>query len=203
MSSQGELGNLGEPPVSLSHTRNGGPGDQRPWRALGASPWSRAREGHYELWKQARYREGERQAKPPRGTVGSRSVVEYRRRWGSEAQATHGREGDVGQSVQWADTRERLCAHQACHQTPIGLHPGAAEALLEEPYAFIAHVRVCGGGAPFNGIRDRSRRELRVDSGVRGTQHASRRGTPWGVKPVDNGPTSASHTADERATPAI
>ena len=58
------------------------------------------------------------------------------------------------------------------------------------------------GGAPFNGIRDRSRRELRVDSGVRGTQHASRCGTPWGVKPVDNGPTSASHTADERATPA-
>src|SRR6266487_3600427 len=64
---------------------------------------------------------------------------------GSEAQATHGREGDVGQSVQWADTRERLCAHQSCHQTPIGLHPGAAEALLEEPYALIAHVRVCGG----------------------------------------------------------
>src|SRR5215831_2613657 len=57
-------------------------------------------------------------------------------------------------------------------------------------------------GAPFNGIRDRSRRELRVDSGVRGTQHASRHGTPWGVKPVDNGLTSASHTADDRATPA-
>ncbi len=58
-------------------------------------------------------------------------------------------------------------------------------------------------GAPFNGIRDCSQRERRMDSGVRGTQHASRRGTPWGVKPVDNGPTSASHTADERATPAI
>ena len=58
-----------------------------------------------------------------------------------------------------------------------------------------------GEGAPFNIIRDRSRRELRVDSGVRGIQHASRRGTPWGVKPVDNGPTSASHTAADRATP--
>jgi Alpha amylase, catalytic domain len=56
-------------------------------------------------------------------------------------------------------------------------------------------------GAPFNIVRDRSRRELRVDSGVRGTQHASRRGTPWGVKPVDNGPTSASHTVADRATP--
>ena len=42
-----------------------------------------------------------------------------------------------------------------------------------------------------------------MDSGVRGTQHASRRGTPWGVKPVDNEPTSASHTADDWATPAI
>ena len=107
-----------------------------------------------------------------------------------------------GRACNGQDTRERHCAHQSCHQPPIGLHPGAAEALLEEPYACIAPVRVCGGGAPFNGIRDHSRRALRVDSGVRGTQHASRCGTPWGVKPVDNGPTSASHTADERATPA-
>jgi len=69
----------------------------------------------------------------------------------------------------------------------------------------MAHVRYLfhyyRKGAPFNGIRDCSQRELRVDSGVRGTQHASRRGTPWGVKPVDNGPASASHTADDRATP--
>src|SRR5439155_13860235 len=103
----------------------------------------------------------ERQAKPPRGTVGSRSVVEDRGTWGSEAQATHGREGDVGQSVQWADTRERLCAHQSCHQTPIGLHPGAAEALLEEPYALIAHVRVCGGAgwATIGSTRQTSKEE--------------------------------------------
>ena len=75
------------------------------------------------------------------------------------------------------------------------------------PLTLLTHYRTkfrefLGEGAPFNGRRDRSRRELRVDSGVRGTQHASGRGTPWGVKPVDNGPTSASHTADERATPA-
>src|SRR5215467_368041 len=59
----------------------------------------------------------------------------------------------------------------------------------------------CGNGAPFNGIRDCSRRELRMDSGVRGTQHASRRGTPWGVEPVDNVPASTSHTVDDWATP--
>src|SRR5215510_8689152 len=57
-------------------------------------------------------------------------------------------------------------------------------------------------GAPFDGRRDRSRRELRVDSGIRGTQHASRCGTPWGVKPADNGPASVSHTMDDRPTPA-
>jgi len=57
-------------------------------------------------------------------------------------------------------------------------------------------------GPPFNGRRDSSRRELRVDSAVRGTQHASGGGTPWGVMPVDNVPASASHTVDNRATPA-
>jgi len=49
---------LGEPPVPLSHTRMGdrvtkGPGV--PW----GLPLVTSREGHYELWKQARYREGE------------------------------------------------------------------------------------------------------------------------------------------------
>ena len=32
----------------------------------------------------------------------------YRRRWGSEAQATHGREGAVEQSIRWRETGERL-----------------------------------------------------------------------------------------------
>src|SRR5438132_747079 len=67
--------------------------------------------------------------------------------------------------------------------------------------SFGLFLRFLGEGAPFNGRRDRSRRELRVDSGVRGTQHASRYGMPWGVKPVDNVPPSASHTADEWANP--
>jgi hypothetical protein len=57
-------------------------------------------------------------------------------------------------------------------------------------------------GAPFNGIRDCSQRELRLDSDVRGTQHASRRSTSWGVKPADNVSASASHSADDRPTPA-
>ena len=39
------------------------------------------------------------------GPGGSRSVAEYRRRWGTEAQGTHGREGDVEPSVPRAGTR--------------------------------------------------------------------------------------------------
>jgi hypothetical protein len=38
MQPQGELGNVGEPPVPLSYTRIGGPGDQRPWRDLELPP---------------------------------------------------------------------------------------------------------------------------------------------------------------------
>src|SRR5215468_10264892 len=91
--------------------------------------------------------------------------------------------------------RRLTCCSVAKLSTSIPPNRGVSETM---PF-----LRFLGEGAPFNIIRDRSRRELRVDSGVRGTQHASRRGTPWGVKPVDNGPTSASHTADERATPAI
>jgi hypothetical protein len=40
MHSSGELGHVGEPRVSVSHSRIGGPGDPRPWRDLGASPRS-------------------------------------------------------------------------------------------------------------------------------------------------------------------
>jgi len=62
---------------------------------------------------------------------------------------------------------------------------------------------VTESSAPFNGTRDCSWRELCMDSGIRVTQHASRCGTPWGVKPADNAPASASHTAEARANPAL
>src|SRR5215510_7278285 len=45
MHPKGELGNLGEPPVSLSETRSGGPGDQRPWRDRGLPP------DHEPVWE--------------------------------------------------------------------------------------------------------------------------------------------------------
>ena len=92
MAAQGELGNLGEPPGSLSQTRNGGPGDQKPWRGLDASTRPRALRGDHERGKHARYRGTSDKRRTPRGSGGSRSVAYYRRTWGSEAQATPGRE---------------------------------------------------------------------------------------------------------------
>jgi hypothetical protein len=48
LSAQGELGHVGEPRVAWSDARRGGPGDHRPWRALGASPRARARQGEHD-----------------------------------------------------------------------------------------------------------------------------------------------------------
>ena len=53
------------------------------------------------------------------GPGGRRRVASSRGRWGRETQATPGRAGDVGHSVPWADTRERLCAHPSCHPPPM------------------------------------------------------------------------------------
>ena len=69
------------------------------------------------------------------GHGGSRSVAEYRRRWGTEAQGTHGREGDVEQGFQWVRyTRETLCS-PIVSPDPHWTASRAAAALLEEPYA--------------------------------------------------------------------
>jgi len=48
---------------------------------------------------------------PREGQEGSRRGAEYQGRWGSVAQATHGREGAVEQRIRWRDRGERLCAH--------------------------------------------------------------------------------------------
>ena len=47
MSAEGERGNVGEPPVSWSQSRHGGPGDQQPGRGRGASTRPRARQGDH------------------------------------------------------------------------------------------------------------------------------------------------------------
>ena len=113
MASEGGLGNLGEPPVSLLHTRTGGPGDQKPWRDLGLPPGPRALRGHHEHTEAGKVSGRRATSEAPRDEQGgSRSGAYSRRRWGSEAQATHGREGAVGPSIHWGDTGERQGAHQ-------------------------------------------------------------------------------------------
>src|SRR5918999_1803286 len=70
MQSEGSLGNVGEPPVSLSHGGHGGPGDQKPWRGRGASALPRARQGHHEQTEAGKVAGRERPAKrPERGRV--------------------------------------------------------------------------------------------------------------------------------------
>jgi hypothetical protein len=65
MQCQGSLGNVGEPLVSLSDSRLGGPGDHRPWRGLGASTKSRARQGHHAHTEVGKVSGRERRAKRP------------------------------------------------------------------------------------------------------------------------------------------
>ena len=99
MPSEGKLGNLGEPPVSLSTlpeeegyrlTKSPGVGGELP-------PTD---EPHGTQIKEADKVWGsERKRSDLRGREGSLSGAQYRGRWGSEAQATHGREGDAGHTV--------------------------------------------------------------------------------------------------------
>jgi hypothetical protein len=111
MSSQGELGNVGEPPVSVHNTRMGGPGDHRPWRDLGASIRSRARWETTNAVKQARYWEASDKRSDPKWAGGSLSGASDRGRWGTTAHGTHGREGDAG--------------HHAFLGGPLGETPGS------------------------------------------------------------------------------
>ena len=113
---------------------------------------------------------------------------------------------DVAQGVRKRSLKDRILAGKKALVTGGSGGPGKVVRLPDSTGEIMLSLALMfhyyREGAPFNGRRDRFRRELRVDSGVRGTQHASRHGTPWGVKPADNGPASVSHTADDRTTPA-
>jgi hypothetical protein len=99
MSSEGKLGNLGEPPVSLSPlpeeegyrlTKSPGVGGELPTTD---EPHGTQRE------EADRVLGSERKRSDPRRIEGSLSGAQYRGRWGSETQATHWREGDAGHTV--------------------------------------------------------------------------------------------------------
>jgi hypothetical protein len=99
MSPQGKLGNLGEPAVSVSRL----PEDEgyRLTKSPGVSgELPLPHEPHGTQSEEAdRVLGSERKRSDPRGAAGSLSGAQYRGRWGSEAQATHQREGDAGHTV--------------------------------------------------------------------------------------------------------
>jgi hypothetical protein len=99
MSSEGEFGNLGEPTVSLlllpeeeGYRLTKSPG------VRGELPLPHEPEGT-QTAEADKVLGSERKRSDPRGTAGSLSGAQYRGRWGTEAQGTHGREGDAGHTV--------------------------------------------------------------------------------------------------------
>jgi len=145
MSSEGERGNVGAPPVSLCQPRKGGPGEQKPWRALGLPPGLRALRGHPERTEahqvserratsaalrdgevavgaaQSTDESGEVRPKRPTGGKAPSGRASAGRRQGRDCERTNPDHGTPGDCIR------------------------AAAALPEEPYACIAPVRVCGG----------------------------------------------------------
>jgi hypothetical protein len=107
MPPEGERGTLGEPSVSLAHSRTGGPGDQKPWGGLGASPRTEARQGQPERTEANQVSGRERQAKrPERGRVAV--VAAHRTREGGERRPTGptGGKAPPGITFGWTERRE-------------------------------------------------------------------------------------------------
>ena len=146
MAAPGERGHVGEP--SVSWRRIPAWGDRVP-----QSPgvvWA-LRPAHEPSGDTTHVRRthgiGARATKrrPLRRPGGRRRVAASRGTWGSEAQASYGRAGDVGRSVLVGTIHERDAALAKRVTSPPGQHVWVAAALPEEPHACLAHVRVCGG----------------------------------------------------------
>jgi hypothetical protein len=98
---------VGEPSVSVSPARHGGPGDHKPWDGLGASPRSYARKGQHERTEADKVSGSERHAqRPERGRVAV--VAEHRTREGGERRPTGptGGKATPGITWSWTDRRE-------------------------------------------------------------------------------------------------
>jgi RNA-directed DNA polymerase len=105
MSSEGKRGNLGEPALSLStfpeeegYRVTKSPGVDGELPSINEPSGTQSEEADKVLGS-------ERKRSDPRGRGGRLSGAQYRGRWGSEAQATHGREGDAGHTVRLGGER--------------------------------------------------------------------------------------------------
>jgi len=126
MEPEGERGNVGEPPVSWSYPRPGGPGDHRPWRDLERPPGPEPCGDTTHHGSTPGSGEASDKRSPRDGEVAVVAVQRTGEGGGSEAQATHGREGAVGQRLRWRDTGERRRAHQPWLRKAEGLHEGSS-----------------------------------------------------------------------------
>jgi hypothetical protein len=110
-----------------------GSGGPKALACPGASTRSRARAGAHTRREHARSRGTSDKCRPPRGAGGSRRVAEERGRWGTEAQGTHGREGDVEESRQWQETGGRARELPPPDHGRPGDCTRVGAALLEDP----------------------------------------------------------------------
>jgi hypothetical protein len=148
---RGNSGTWESHPSPCTSAGKGGPADQRPWRGPGASTGRRAGNGDHERGKPARYRGRERQAKhPERDRVAV--VAAHSTEDGGEVRPKRPTGGKAPSGRASAGRRQGRDFEltNPDHGTPGDCDARwvlawAAEALLEEPYALIAHVRVCGG----------------------------------------------------------
>ena len=108
MSSEGKLGNLGEPAVSLSRLpeEEGYRVTKSPGVDGRASAPSTSRKEH-KARKQTRYREASASEATRDGQLAVVAEHSTEGRWGTKAQATHWREGDAGHTVRLGGTDGR------------------------------------------------------------------------------------------------
>jgi len=117
-----------------------------PGGILGAFPEVPSPEGTPRTMEARKVSGSERQVKrPERGTVAVVASHSTGKRGEPRPKGPTGGKATSSRAFQWVRyTRETLCS-LIVSPDPHWTAPGAAVALLEEPYAFIAHVRVCGG----------------------------------------------------------
>jgi len=145
MSSEGELGNVGEPSVSLTTDPLWGDRVTTGPGVTGSFLLATSPSGTPQTTEAGKVSGSERHAKrPERGTVavvaaqstGEGGEVRPKRPTGGKAPSGSASTGGTqGRDIELTNPG---------HRTP-GDCKRAAAALLEEPYACIAHVRVCGG----------------------------------------------------------
>jgi hypothetical protein len=117
----------------------------------------------------------------------------------------------IARHIRTAQDRGAHVAHfpEACLSGYAGVDFPSYNAVEPRPIAGATQERTLSGaahrersGAPFNGARDCSQRELYMDNGIRTRQRASGVGNSWGPKPVKKRAAVAQPRVADRPSPA-